>query len=744
MAKIAEIHRKQHPRIKQNIDNSYRNFDKNRKRFVEMRNFTFITSIDENQKAVLAALEKPQLEFNILESYVNRLCGEFSKAEPSIKVSSAEGNNLRIDDRIVDQELMIQTVKAVEGNLRYILKQANKDGLEYKTYRNTLSGGYSAIKICTQYASEMSFHQDICMKTVFDPTLCGWDPLAKLSDKTDGDYCFEIVPQRLEEFMKEYPGVDVSQISFQGAATNSDNIGPFAWSFTTGKDKILLVADYYEKKKKKEHIVLLTDGTTKTREEYEAFLMEWDERQYFAQPPQIMAERKTEITKIIRYKVIESGVIEKEETDFSRLPIIFIDGNSIETRLHDSTDAQQYTRPLVMQAIGQQKLMNFAGESLAEELQNMGPQKIIATLEGLDDDYLEGYINPQKAGVIVSRAFLDGDATKPLPMPQLAPRTQTPPVILETFMNSPSIIQNILGNFDLSMSKMAEGEMSGIAYQEMATMSNASAMPYVVNFLRGLESAARMCIELMPLYYTTPRSIPVITGDGKHTYVPINQDEGLSLNYEADALGVCVEAGASFSVQQSKALNQIIALSRAIPSFGEFINQSAVDLVLDNVEIRNVEELRLRSETWMKEQKEQAQKMQEQQAQQPNVEQQAIEVAKQQVESEAQVGMARVQLQASTEQLKAQLKEKEFSLEQQRIQMETLKILADIKNSQAKLGIESQKVENQRIEKMIDSSISVSEHHQDINDRQFDKALRSLDALTAHEERKDAVREAGV
>ena len=46
-------------------------------------------------------------------------------------------------------------------------------------------------------------------------------------------------------------------------------------------------------------------------------------------PSTIGKPRKTMIDTICRYRVIENQVLEYEETDFSHLPLVFIDGHSL-------------------------------------------------------------------------------------------------------------------------------------------------------------------------------------------------------------------------------------------------------------------------------------------------------------------------------------------------------------------------------------------------------------------------------
>lgn len=720
MSKELDLANQKHlERIKTNIDNSWQNFQKNIDRYNDFRRYVFVTSISESQTTILTELKRPRVEFNILEAFISRLIGEFSKSEPSIRVTA--NDNKQIDPQVIE---------VVEGYIRNCLQESNKNGMQYNVYRDTLSGGFSAMKLFTEYSGEMSFHQDIGIRRVFDPTLCGFDPLASNPDKGDGNYCFELIPMRIEDFKREFPGVKIDLETSNHSA--KDNVGPFSTSIKTGKDAIVLVADYYEKKKIKKEIVMLVDGRTMTTTDYKQLLADWEKEMKIAQPPAIVGKpRKTQITKIMRYKLIGEKIIEAEETDFKQLPLIFIDGNSILGKDTSGGPVTQITRPYVYQARGAQELKNLSGQQLCNELENLGPPKSVVSLQSIPDKkYLDAYTNPQSAVVKIYNEFYDDDPNQRLTPPMMEQRPVIPPEIGNAFVAADSLTQNILGSFDASLARATKDEVSGVAIQEQAVLSNAAALPYIVNYLAGLQSACQGIANLLPLYQRTPRTIPVISKEGKRSYVTINQDGGLKFDYDHDALSVTVEAGPSFSVQKTRALQQIIGMMNASPAFAQFMNEAGQDIMLDNVEIRNIETLKERSEQWMQ----QMAQMKEMQGGQPNMEQQAIEVAHQQVMMENQAAMAKVQQQAAAEQLKAELKMQEMEIEKQRLLLEMAKIKTEADIAFAKLGIEQQNADSRAMKDMVDASVKTASHQHDVQSKTFDKAMKVMEHISSQQE----------
>lgn len=661
MSELPKKHKDQLERLKQAVENSHKNFKENIDRYNDFRRMVFVTSLSDNEITMLKTLKKPVVEFPILEAYISRLRGEFSKQEPSIEVHARDG-----------VETDTQILELLENHIRNILDAANKDGLEYNVYTDTLSGGYSVVKVYTDYTSPMSFHQDIFIKRVYDPTMTGFDPMAMKEDKSDGEYCFEIFPMSKKEFERKYPDLDISSINF------GKSLGDFRWSYESGSEKIILIADFYEKKHKKVKICMLSNGQVMTMDEYKKFLEEWEADGIIAQAPVIVGKpRWTEQVNIVRYKFIENQVFDYQETSYKSLPYIFIDGNSVVTRQHEEGAVKQVTRPYVYQAKGAQKLKNFAGQSLANELENMSMAKMAMPKDGIPPAYKDAYVEPQKANVYVYNAFKDDDPNVPLPAPIFMPRPQIPPEIGNTFQMSDALTQNILGSFDASMTKLTEQQVSGIAIQETATLSNAAAMPYVVSFMRGLQSIGERVVELIPLYQRTPRTIPVLDAQGKRSYVKINQEGGVSLDYDDNAIQVKIEAGVNFGVQKSRAYNQIIQMMNTSPVIAEFVASVGMKYILDNIEMRGQEAFKEDVEKWMEERK----RLAAQQQQQPTPEQQMAQAAQFQVQAEAQNAAQKNAIHAQEVQTKSIISMAELDMERQKNQVEMMKALAEIERN---------------------------------------------------------------
>lgn len=669
----AKEHQDQLKRIKENVKQSYIAFRPNYDRFNEFRKFIFETSLSSDDLSLLANLGRPQIEFNVTEAYISRLMGEFSKQEPSISVSAEDTDN-------TDPA----TIHLVEQHIRHLFLDSKNDHVRWNLMKDIYSGGFAVAKVWTDWANPMSMNQVINWDVCYDPTLVGFDSMSRRSHKGDGRFCFELFPYTEDTFKSEFPDVDIEKLNF------TRGFSGFNWSYREGKEKIILVCDYYEKKTKEVKIVQLSDNRVITLKEYEKMIENWMD---FVPPPSMKGEpRWTKLETICRYRVIENKVLKYEETDFTFLPFVFFDGNSIRLKIPKTSGAvQEVTRPYVYHAKGAQKLKNFAGITLANEMENMIQHKFMVAKEALpkEQDWLAAYKDVQKANTLVYNAFFEQNPDQPIPNPiREVMRVPTPPEVVQTFSSTDSLIQNILGSYDASLG-INNNQLSGVAIVEAATQSNATAMPYIVGFLQGLQRVAEIVVDLIPKYYVTPRTIPIRGLDGKSAYVKINQENGFSMFYDTNILNVKVEAGVSFQVQKSRALQQLIALQQSSTMFAQFMNEKGLNVLLDNIEIRGIDQLKLMVEDWQEEMARQKAMAMEQQKQ---------EMMNNPLAIKNQIEMAKLQQKGQENAMKLQ-----FDI--QRLQQDERKILSDLAISKDSNQTQRIKAQVEAFAKAIDLQI---------------------------------------
>ena len=681
MKDVAKRYQDELARIKKKIKNTHDYFKDNYDRYNEFRRFVFESSLTNDEITLLETMGKPQLEFNVLEAYVSRLLGEFSKQEPDIQVNAYDQTQA---DPI--------TIKVVEQHLKHVFMDANNQHTRYEVYKDLLSGGFSTVKVFTEYEHPMSMNQVIRIVRC-EPTLCGFDKIARFSHKGDGNFCFELFPKSKEDFLEEYPEVPINTLSFRR------DVAGYNWSYKDDNSDIVVVADWYEKKKKEETIVQLRDGSVTTMKKYREMVDTWND---ITVPPSIIGKpRKTTLDSICRYRLIENQVIEYEETDFTMLPLVFIDGHSLMIKTSNNGNIKQMTRPYVYHAKGAQRLKNYAGISTANEIENTVQHKFMMAKEAIpkEEEFQSPLKDVQKANVVVYNSLYENNPDLPINNPiREVQRVPAPPEILQAFTGTDSVIQNVLGSYDASLG-INDNQLSGVAIVEAASQSNATAMPYIVGCLQGFQRIAQIYVDLMPKYYTTPRTIPIVDEKGMHHFVKINQENGLPMDYDPNILNVSLKAGASFQVQKSRTIMMVKEMMGMSPLFAQFIAEKGLNFVLDNLEGKGVEELKALTDEWLAEYQQQKQAAMQQQQQNPAA-------------MKAQIDAAKLKQQETAQQQK-------FQLDMEKLQQDERKIMADLQLGKQSANVQLVKAMTERFAKTVD--LELKKH--DMRHKHFKEAI---------------------
>jgi hypothetical protein len=677
--------------IKRNIKSSHNYFQKNIRRYHEFMKFVFDTSISTDDETKLEIVQKPAIEFNILEAYLSRLRGEFSKQEPDVVAKAADG--VRIEDLTDD---FIDQLETVTAHLREVFFSASNDSLDYNIYTDCLAGGYSVMRVFTDYINEMSFEQNIGIERVFDPTLTGFDPLARESHKGDGNYCFLLIPKTREEFEEEFGKGSSNNMKF----IRSTAIGGFNWSYNAQDQEVVLVAEYYEKVRKREKIAKLSNGHTILKKHYKQLQEMWEIEKVVEQMPIIIEERDSIIERIDQYVICETQVLSHKKTNFKFLPLVFVDGNSVNIRDNEDAASCQMTRPFVYHAKGVQRLKNFSGQTIAAEIENMVQHKFIVSVEAIPEGYEDAYKNVQQASTLAYNAFYKDNPEVPLAPPIPVQRTETPPIVENTFMGTDRVTQTILGTYD-SILGTNDKQISGVAIQQGALQANAAALPYLMGYIKGLNRVAQIIVDLIPKYYVTPRSLPIRHKDGKRSYQVINHSENensIDMNYNPNNFNIKVEAGVSSGIQKQVAIDQIIRMMQASPIFADFINSKGLETILDNLDIRGIEGIKAQALEFMDERTQQA----EAQAGQPSPEELQMQTLK-------EIEMAKVEQAAVKAEGENAVATAKVAIEKQMTDIKFMEAMAKIEQNAAKLDIEQERIDAENSRSAVETAISFAE-----------------------------------
>lgn len=697
--------------IKKNVHKSYLYTQDMRGYFNKMKKFVHATTIDNQEQQTLHELKIPPIQFNIVEPYVSRIQGEFSKNEVGAVISAKD-----------NAEVNVEQINLTEGIIRNAYYESKEKNVQFDCLGDVLVGGFGCLKVFSDYVNYKVFELDMFTEHV-NPTKIVYDPLSKDADKCDGQFFGELVAMDPEVLKEQYGDLKQSEWTYNRAVVNSQFVD-FRWTYKDFNETVVIVCDYYEKLNVKKTLVELPSGITMLKDDYRKLVKGLEETGSVLPPPAIVRERKTIVNKIIRYKVIENQILEAEETELKSFPYVFIEGMPV---VFDEAGVQKnLQRSYLHNAIGAQKLKNLSGQKLAEEIENLIMHKWVMPMGGIPDDHLDAYKDVQKAKVLMYNPTKKDDPSFQLPPPIIVQRPAFQRELIDVFGMCDTLLQGILGSYDGSIAKMTDKQVSGIAIQTASTLSNTTAEPIIARFVCGIASWARKIAEQIPTIAATRKSMPMMDVSGKRTFVNM-EEERIVLNFDPDDLDIKIVTGSSFGLQQEKAMQTIMQLSKDVPVVSEFIGTEALDLVLDNVpNIRGMDEFKERSEAFMQQKREMNAQMQEAQMNQPNPEQLKQEVAQQKMQSDALIEQDKVLLDKQKLRSETMINMGKLALDKEKVRNERLKIISEIRQK-------DETINDDRIASMIDQSLAAAEVEQRILDAQFRRV-----AEEAGEEIRDA------
>lgn len=689
---VTQAQRDELPKLVKCVENSHNYFQDNYKKYAEMMNLIFVSTVSEQEKAFNQETHRPNYEFNLLEQSISKLRGEFNKLEPSVLVTGSYG-----------ADTPSSTIEFIESHLRQILFEARKNGVQDKVLNQSIGGGFSVLKVRTDYEHERSMEENIFLDTVFYPTLCGFDPAAMESTKWDGEYCFENFPLSKEQFKRDYPEVDIKDLGFN----RSYSTGNFRWSYRNDDQEYIMVCHLYKKEYRRYKLYRLANGQTMEKADYDHMVENWgidDPEQAMAVPPVVINERWTKETWINRYEFIQNKLLDCKRTVFRSLPLIFVDGNSVNLTKPDNGQYKQITRSYIKNAIGAQKLKNLSGQTLANELINLIQHKLLIAQEALPDNekFLGAYTNLQVADTLVYKYLYENDANKQLPAPQVVPRQPIPGEIINTFGLCDNLVQSVLGNYEMGV-RPDSAQLSGKAIMEGNLQSNAAAMPYIMNYLTALTQCLNVISDMIPYLYLTPRTIPARSADGESYYVEINTMNGPSTQFETGALSVNVSAGASFAVQKSKSLDQMMKAMATYPAFGQLMNEKGLSVFIDNMECLQQQELKESAKDFMQKQEMQQQQAQSLAAQQA---QQGMLNNPQMINAETQ--RMRLDHDIQSDQTKAMIDAAKVDVNKEKVDVDRMQVLAQMRSAETHNAVELAKADAERTRSAVDLAMATA------------------------------------
>jgi len=493
------------------------------------------------ERSEFSRLFKPAMQFNKLYDPIKKVLGEQRENKPDLMVRSLTGKS---EQKQIDLRADL---------VRTISYQSQNDIVYQTAFKQALMMGFGAFEIVLDYESPTSFNQVIRYESIPDVIRTSFDPAALKPHKGDGNFCARQYLYTKDEFYATYPNI-LNPVSYADPRSLLD----FQWETRDG----IVVCKYTRKEWFPFKVLLLTDGTSVTEDEWEEMQKAIEMQKKLAdssqvvgglirrQIPEVHGERMSKNYKIRQYILTQNQIIKFTDWPSKYLPMVFVDGDS------NYVNGQQYTRSFIHEAKDAQKFINYVGSEIAAEIKNRRREQWIGTPDNIIG-YEQMWRNPElQMGMLTARPDPKTGA-----MPQKMPPWDLSSALLQQYQRGSQDIREILG---FSENEALQGhDMSGKARRERKLEGSMSVAVWRSNLNQSLEQGGRIVLDLLPVIAgENERHMILSKKDGRTESITLNKIVGQTEDGEhvreneldMEDYDIELDAGPSFAVQQDVAL----------------------------------------------------------------------------------------------------------------------------------------------------------------------------------------------
>ena len=170
------------------------------------------------------------------------------------------------------------------------------------------------------------------------------------------------------------------------------------------------------------------------------------------------------------------------------------------------------------------------------------------------------------------------------------------------------------------------------------------------------------------------------------------------MNYDSNILQLKVEAGVNSSVAKQMAMDQLIKLMGTSELFNDFMNREGLDVFLSNMDIRGIEDIKVKAASYMEQLREEA----EAAAGKPDP-------MEEMVKGQIEVDMAGVEQRREKAQGDQAIATARVAVEQSRTDIEYMRLQNEIQNKRTDQAMKQQEAHAKQAQEAIDTAIKVVE-----------------------------------
>jgi len=573
---------------------------------------------------------RPCLTNDKTNQYINQVKNDQRQNSPSMKV------------RPVDDKADEEVAGKLDGLLKHIEDISSADIAYDTAFEFALRMGFGFFRIVSEYCDDESFDQDIYIRRITNPFSAYLDDNHTEPDGSDAQWGFVLDDIPYETFEAEHP--DADRIDF-----NERGVGDDEWF----SDETLRICEYYYFESSKKKIYLFQDGSSYSE----------DHLPDGYDPSQAIKTKTGKVKQLKWVKMNGAEILERRDLPGKYIPIVPVYGNEI------NVDGKRVISGLIHAAKDAMRRHNYETSAYVERVA-LSPKAPFIAAAGQVEDFADMWSRANQDNIsVLTYNPIDINGTA-LPAPQRQTSVDVPMGLVQSMQQAEHDIQASMGMYSASLGEKSN-EKSGVAINARKREGDVATFHYIDNLSRSVRQCGRICLQWIPVYYDTERTIRILGDDGVAEQIILNPaqqtpvaeyedaqfNKQKSYNIQLGKYDVSVSTGPSYTTQRQEAGEFMTELARSYPP----LMDKAGDIVMRNMDVHGAEELAERLKKFLP----------------PNITQDEDD-----------------QKQAIPPQAQAQMQQQDMALHQAMDQIDQLKQqLRQNQTEQAKTAVDAQKVE---------------------------------------------------
>lgn len=491
---------------------------------------------------------RPCITIPKLAAFVDQVTGDMRQNKPSIKV--------RPNDDKSDPE----TADILEGLIRNIEQTSMADIAYIHAGECAAASSFGYFRICTDYATDDSFEQDIKIKRIANQFSVYTDPRSVEWDLSDAQFQFIVERISREEYKRKFPGKEPSDYA---------DVSHLEYTESWQDENTIRIAEYFCRVPINKTILLLSDGSTWKKKDLEKFVKGQGigslEEFFKVSGLSITRERKVKTSQIERYLIDGTQILEEKQIWPSKyFPAVPCFGKEM------WIGEKKTIRSVIRNSKDSNRLYSYRRTITAERLSLIPKAPFLLTV-----DQIKGHEEMWNRANTDNMAYLLYNAD------QFAPKPTREPPVLPDAGNAQELqidaqeLKETTGIFDASLGQKSN-ETSGKAILARQREGDTATYSYQDNLARAVKLGALVILDLIPTIYDTERVIRVRGLDDSEKFVKVNgpyqeKDKTGAVVQKLHDLtvgkyDVVITVGPSYATKRLEASDSMIGFIQAMPN----------------------------------------------------------------------------------------------------------------------------------------------------------------------------------